>query len=92
MSSESEHEATGAEVASPADPVEEKKPQREWEKVVPIEDLSSGVLQEDPGTPLLQAARDHDIDRLKMLVTLGDDVNAQHKTGDLVCSPWVAVA
>lgn len=93
MSSEKEpEEVTGAELESPADPVKEEKPQREWEKIVPIEDLSSGVLQEDAGTPLLQAARDHDIDRVKMLVTLGEDINAEHKTGDLVRRPWLAFA
>lgn len=57
----------------------------EWKKVIPIEQLGKAEF-DDPGTPLLQAARNHDLDEVKRLVKEGADINAQHQYGDLVCT------
>ena len=86
MEVEAEADQYGAAVVAEGeeeiDPNEGKK---EWEKVVSIEDLGTAAM-DDVGTPLLQAAREHNIERVKRLVLQGDEINAQHQGGDLVCN------
>lgn len=80
-----EEQGDGAEEqGKEADTPEEKPELREWEKLTPMESFSDGSL-DDVGTPLLEAAREHNFDRVKQLVAKGEDLNAQHKGGDLVC-------
>lgn len=72
-------EGAGEVEAPPTDPNEGL---REWEKVVPLEMLQGGGM-DDVGTPFLEAAREHNFDRMKNLFNKGANINDQHEGGDL---------
>jgi hypothetical protein len=67
-----------------AEPVVKDEEQPEWKRVIPMEELGKQDIDDQP-TALLIAAKNHEIERVKLLIEKGEDVNAQHTAGDLVC-------